>query len=612
MSDPAALPVRPAPPDRLIAAAPWILLAAVAFAMTPAVSDPDFWWHLASGRWMWEHESLLHSDPFGIPLHFGEPPLRSQFVLRQFWLAQLVYHWVDAAAGLGGIIVLRAAVLGAMFAVLFRRLRRRGAPDLLAAALLALAAWVIVFEIAYIGDRPQLWTSLFLVLLLELLDGAFAGSRVAQAGLPVLMLLWANLHGGFIVGVGIIGVYALGRIAALREDWRPFAAAVAAVAASALNPNGFDSALQVAATFSDAPFAAYWRSIVETQSIFDHATPGGIVRRLPALTALAIAAGAGLVAQLARPRSLALPLLLVGVVATVMGVRAIRFIPFFAVVAAELAALGLAPLLDRPRAWARARLPGRTGAWVGAAGVLALAAAFALPAVRTSAFVSGPLRDTRLDGAVQFMKSNRLTGRLFADHNDGGYLIDALGPPTQLFVDGRVLQVRVFELYRMVVDQPEGPSPIAPGISNWKAAFATAGVDLVLLPGADPVSGTLIRLVDVLLRDPDWEVVFADDRVILFVSRKGRLGDFAASHALPRTVGYDNMLRLALGAAGGGHARMMPNWMLSAAVAHAGRGELADALQLVMRYTALAPGDPFGQSLKGQLIRRYREPGGER
>lgn len=600
---------QPAPSrsDRVLALAPRVagllLLAAIGCALTTAVTDPDFWWHLASGRWMWEHRQLLDHDPFGVALDFGEGSERRDFVLRQFWLAQLLFHAVHRLGGLHGIILLRALVLAGMFALAWRRLRTLGAPAPLAALLLGAVAQVVIVEIAYVADRPQIFTSLGLVAVLELLDRAFEGRRWAQWALPATFVIWANLHAGFVVGAGVAAIYALARIRSVRASPRPFAFVGAALLASGLNPCGFEAAWQALGT-SAASASPYWREIVEWQSILDHATLGGISRRLPALFWLGVTGGVGALAYLARLRSVRIERVAVAAVAVAMGARAIRFIPFFAIVAAEVAALGLGP-------WA-ARLaglvPARARRFAGVAGslvVLAVAVPFAQRGAQTSALPAAKPYDESLDAAIGFIRANQLHGVLFNDHNDGGFLLHALAPEVRTFIDGRALSIKGFELYREAVDSPEQPASFAPGIPLYRAALRVAGAEMVLLPGADPISGTLLRLTEVLLRDPEWSVVFADRRVILFVRRTGPLGGFAATHALPPAAGYENMLALAAGASrGSAHGHGSQAWKLTAAIALARTGRAEAATPLLVDYARMAPGDPLVARLRAELRSR--------
>ncbi|HET8538409.1 MAG TPA: hypothetical protein VFL83_00925 [Anaeromyxobacter sp.] len=577
------------------------LLGAIALALTTAVVDHDFWWHLASGRWMWEHGGLLDRDPFGAALDFGEGTRRVDFVLKQFWLAQLLFHGVVSAAGLHGVIVLRALVLGAMFALAWRRLRRLGAPAPLAALLLGAAAHVIVVEVAYVADRPQLFTSLGLVALLELLDRAFEGRRWARWALPALMVAWANLHAGFIVGAGVAAVHALARLRSVREQPRAFLAVGAALLAGGLNPCGFEAAFQAFGTSAGSQ-SPYWREIVEWQSLLDHASLAGIARRLPALAALSVAGAAGLALHLARPRAIRPERVAIALVAAAMGARAIRFIPFFAIVAAEVAALGIGPWAGRLAAPAVARFR-RAAAAASAAAVLAVAAHFALMGARTTALGDEAPYDASLEPVARFVRSSGLRGTVFNDHNDGGFLDHAIAPDVRVFIDGRALSIRAYELYRQAVDAPEMPAPFAPGIPMYRALLALAGADLVLLPGADPASGTLVRMTEVLLRDPEWAVVFADERIVLFARRAGPLGAFAAARARPAAAGYENMLAMATRAARGGHGHGMSAWKLPAAVALVRMGNAAAGGPLLLEYARTHPRDPLVARLQLELRR---------
>ncbi len=578
-----------------------LLFTALGLALATRVTDSDFWWHLASGRWMWEHRDLLRQDPFGIPLDFGDPPGRREFVLQQQWLAQIVFHAVHALAGLRGIILLRAALLVTMFALAYRRLRGLGAPPWLAAALVGAVANVFIVELGYVGDRPQLWTSLFLVVLLEVLDRAWRGERAAAWGLPALMIIWANLHAGFVVGAAIAALYALARIGSLRTNPRPFAFVAVAILVTGLNPCGFRAVTEALGTSVDA-HSPYWRTIVEWQSLLDHATPAGIARRFPALTALVALGLVGLAIHLARPRAIRPERLALALLATVIGVRAIRFVPFLGVVAAETAALGLAPLAGRAAEAIKARAARGAMSAAAVLAVLVIASQFAVLGWRTTAVASDRPYEASLDPAVRFIRDSGLEGNLFNDHNDGGFVLNALAPRIRVFIDGRALSMRSYELYRLAVDSPEVPASFVPGLPTYKGVLAVANANPVGSRQQDQVSGTLVRLTEVLLRDTEWAVVYADERAILFARRSGVLAEFTRSHALPRSAGYDNMLAMALAAARrSGHAGQMPNWKLPVAIALARRGETTEALALLQQYLDAIPDDPLALAYRGKI-----------
>jgi hypothetical protein len=584
--------------DQLPRIAALVLLAAIAFALTSGINGPDTWLHLASGRWMWDHRQLLDHDPFGPGLDFGEGTARSDFVLRQDWLALILFHGVTLLGGLKGLILLRVAVLGPLFALVWRRVRAAGAPAALAAVLVGATAELVIVETSYVAVRPQMFTTLGLVLLLELLDRAFAGRRAAQWALPALFAVWSNLHGGVVLGMGVAAVYALARARSLRQAPRPFAFVGAAILAAGLNPCAFEAIRQ--ALESGAAASPYWRQIIEWQSILDHGRLAMLPLFMPALSALAIAGGVGLVAMVvrreARPEQVAMALL-----AAVLGVRAIRFLPFFGVVAAETAALGLAPWVAR---WAEGRVARARRAWTiaSAATVLVVAAWFLRVGAGTSALGFEKPYDASLAPAVTFIRDEKLSGVLFNNHDDGGYLLYFLPADVKVFIDAHALSMRAYDLYQRATRAPEEPAPFAAGVPTYKAVLALAGADLVLLPGAYPIVGVVNRLSEVLLRDPEWAVVFADERAILFVRRTGPLADFARARALPAAAGYENMLAIAARAAQQQGAHSMGEWKLTAALALTRTGRGQDAIPLLFEYEQMSPDDPLVSRLNGELV----------
>ena len=72
------------------------------------VWDIDFWWHIATGRWIVEHGQVPATDPFGI--FSNSNPVRSQTILRNYWGAQVVRRDIPEFWHMG--VALRAALLG--------------------------------------------------------------------------------------------------------------------------------------------------------------------------------------------------------------------------------------------------------------------------------------------------------------------------------------------------------------------------------------------------------------------------------------------------------------------------------------------------------------------
>jgi hypothetical protein len=113
---------------------------ALFFAYTTPACDTDCWWHLATGRWIVENRSLPHVDPFDFTSATFGASGQVRYQLTQYWLAQTSLYLSFLAAGLKGVVLLRGAVFTALFACLYRLLRRSGAGVLLSALLVASAS----------------------------------------------------------------------------------------------------------------------------------------------------------------------------------------------------------------------------------------------------------------------------------------------------------------------------------------------------------------------------------------------------------------------------------------------------------------------------------------
>jgi len=226
-----------------------IALIAVA-ALNPLsypIDDPDFFWHLKTGEWIWEHKSLPDKFLFSLTTPEELNDAR-RFTMTSYWVVQIVYHLVHATGGMTGIAALRAILL---LLVIFSLLLRREGKDHL--VFLGTTLLVVLAARMYPFERPQIFSFVycsFLLLLLDLIRSAPSSSaalRAAVVSLPLLMLLWANSHGSFVLGQGIVLLYlALEGVKILRPAFGPLpegryrlllAAGGSAVAAAFLNPN---------------------------------------------------------------------------------------------------------------------------------------------------------------------------------------------------------------------------------------------------------------------------------------------------------------------------------------------------------------------------------------
>jgi hypothetical protein len=583
--------------------------AALFVSLTAPINDPDFWWHLASGKWMWENRSLLQMDPFSVPFGQAAASPDSGFVLKQYWLAQLIHYGVYALAGFKALVLLRACVYTLMFALLRRILAGTGAGELLCAVLLAASAEVVLREVPYVADRPQMWSSLFAVLLIGILEALKRDRPWSRWALPALMLLWSNMHGGFLYGDLLIATLLLG--SALTRSGHPafFKVGALAILVSGLNPNGFAAVSYVAALLPSAGGSASRSPIAEMQSIFGHVRSlWAIPRWFPCLSALMLVSAGSWLLLAGRSGRRRLDLLLPYLLVTVMGVRAIRFLIMYVPVAALVTAANVAGVLEAVRAGWFVRIR-RAAPWA-ALGVLALGVWRLAPAgIRETAFGGGPAYRAPAEKAAAFVKSRGLRGNVFNEYSYGGYLIWALAPANRVFIDGRVLSSSAYERYRIAMEDPKRPgSTIRNGarVPAYREIFEANNIELVITPGCDPPSGRLLDLPVALIQDPAWTPVYADANSLVFaLSTPANRSLVRELRVTPGAIG-DHLLALASASGRDAHSRGLPFWRNTMAYAYFLKGDRPRAIAWLDEYIALSPQDENARRTRAFLQEALR------
>jgi hypothetical protein len=500
----------------------------------------DFWWYLKSGQHILATGRIPDRDPFSFTAE-GRP------WINHMWLTQVVLYWLYERVGRVPIIVGKSLVVAATFGVILLTCLRRGVHPAVAAMVTALAA--IAGE-AYWHVRPQVITYLGLALYLHVLREGWE-TRLRQLWwLPLMMVPWANLHAGFVSGLGLLGLIVLGetlgRLFPPRADWRPLGYLVGAVVAtglaSLLNPFGIQALLFPVEVVSSREFMT---TTVEWFSPNFHDS------RHRAFEVMILLLFAGL--SLAR-RVRATDVVL-AVSFTHLGLVAIRHIPLFVIAMAPVLAGVLSEAAGRVWAARAARVDGALrvaaahlpslwpcarSAWTHAALVgallLTLLASYAIRVAdpRTGALAQD-LNETRYPvRAIDFIKREQVPAPLFNLYLWGGYELWRLYPDYQVFFDGRthVYGERVVRDYLSVaMVHPE-----------WKRVLDRWGIQSVLTSGTSP-------LTQALETSRDWRLVFVDHEALVFVRNTaahqglfGRVGEVV--RPIPRRV-----LRVALEAA---------------------------------------------------------------
>lgn len=216
----------------------WPLLIGVTGLLLPALMgwglmDPDTYWHIAAGRWMLAHGAVLTHDPFSFTLP------GAAWVAHE-WGAELLIAWTYRMAGWAGLVFLAAACFGATLAYLLRFLLARMEP--LHALVLAFLSANMMFPSLLARPHELVWP--LTAVWTGVLVGASESRRAPPWWLLGVMLLWANMHGSYIVGLGVAAVLAVDSVIDSRAGRRDlarrwFTFVVASCACVLLNPQGY-------------------------------------------------------------------------------------------------------------------------------------------------------------------------------------------------------------------------------------------------------------------------------------------------------------------------------------------------------------------------------------
>ena len=466
-----------------------LLLGLCAGHGTALVRSDDAWMHLAVGRMIVERGELPERDVF---LNSGEP---AEWTIHS-WLSEVVFYGVMQTGGLPLLMAFRALLIGVTLGILLLLLCRLGAPPWLAALLGCLVLLVPGIRTTLL--RPLLFSHLLLVVFLLLLYQVRAGRWSARPlwALPAVMVLWANLHAGHIVGAALALVLPAAMLAdrLLKRtpgvlSWRAAGVpAAACVLATLLNPYGPRIwAYALGFTGGGAYQGQVWEWVA--------ASPA----REPALF---VALGCAWLVLLLRLRR-ADPLHLLAVLMlTLMPLVATRFLFHGAVGAALALGEGLPSLA--------AGVKGAPRRWVPRLGNLAAVAVMAWllwSAVgRASAFAFKVDDSFFPVSAVRFLNANKVSARVLNLREWGGYLMWHR-PGQKVFVDGRVAVSagQVIKDYAAVAEAHRG----------FGTVLDRQRVDLIVAsyPVLRPSPGFDVQPV---AHDGNWALVYFDDVALVY------------------------------------------------------------------------------------------------
>ena len=392
------------------------------FAMAARnATDPDLWWHLATGRFIAQHNAVPHTDPFSYT-SAGKPWIAHE------WLTDILLYGLYRLGGFAGLIVVFAAVISAAFFPLYLRC----GPNTYIAGVATVCAALATRPVW--GVRPQILSLLLTSLWLLILERSEHNLKVLWWTLP-LTVLWVNLHAGYALGLALLALL-------LASEWfehkvgeqhSPSRLRMLAIILGLdlllvpLNPNGTKLYWYPIATLRSTAMQTY---IAEWASPnFHHPEYWPFL-----LLVLALFAIAGWPRVRIRFRDL-----LLLIVSLVAGLRSTRLIPFFVLIAVPIISKQSTKWLQnrKMKQSLRGHVPPLAYKTLNVSIILGMAA---FAGVHTAEVIrQQPQSETQHfpEDAVSRLETHHPAGPIFNSYDWGGYLAWKLYPSVRVFIDGR-------------------------------------------------------------------------------------------------------------------------------------------------------------------------------
>jgi hypothetical protein len=484
-----------------------VLLASLLFTplSVKLLGDAGTGWHIRTGQLILARHAIPYVDPFSSQVN--KPWIAWE------WLYDVIVGWLDQWAGLNGVVWFTAVVIATTFAALFRILVRPGANFLMSLllSLLATAASMIHFL-----ARPHVLSWLFtlawfwILRCYEVRSDKRSNQRVWL--LPVTMLVWVNLHGGFLLGFVLLAIFWLGSLwtwlklkeSRMEESFQKIAAGkrvrelillgLASVVASLANPHGWNLHTHIYSYLTNRFFMDH---IDEFQSPNFHGIPQ---RCFLVLLLIAIPA------VVANGRKLLVSDILLVLFAVYAGLYASRNIPVSSILLAAI----VGPLI--PWWGSGAFLPRMTAVdeslrghvWPILAAIATLVIVAGAGRVGSTVLVEAHFDPQRMPvDAVSFVARSGVRGPVWSPDYWGGYLIYRLYPGNKVVIDDRhdFYGEPWLQSYLRTIH-------VEPGWEDF-----LKGQSCALLPSK-------AALTEILRKTPEWSIVYSDDVATVFTSNR--------------------------------------------------------------------------------------------
>jgi len=473
-----------------------VILAFILSGKGNLLGDADTGYHIRAGEYIIDNLNVPSHDLFS----HVTPPL--EWTAHE-WLSEVILALIHRATGLTGVVVAMAILIAFVHVILLRFLRVSGISIIVAACIVALSAGA---SIIHWLARPHIFSLLLILIWYIILDTYQYKKKNYLYLLLPLMLLWVNLHGGFIAGFMLFAVYIAGNVlmAIFRKEERYEKTSkiktlsiyfILCLLITLVNPKGYEILL--------FPF-----KLISNTFIMDHVSeflsPNFHTDlRFEYMLILMI-----LVFGVSVLRLNAIEIMLV-LLFTHMSLYSARYIPLYAIILSPILGRQIDNLLQEFRErrlikrilavsdrTAKTDSMTKFNPW-------AIMTVIVLTLMVFTGQVTYEFDKKKLPvDAVQFMQQDNLAGNMFNNDEFGDYIIYAAWPQYRVFFDGRsdmYGKEKMKEYFRIM------------GIEKgWEDVLTKYNITWIIFNTKSPLSSFL-------LEKDDWKLIYSDKVANIFV-----------------------------------------------------------------------------------------------
>jgi hypothetical protein len=501
--------------------------------------DTDIFWHIKTGEVIFQEHGIPSTDPFTFT---PKDPVREKVLLHSYWLADLLLFLFYKFFGFAGLAFLRSTIICLTVLFVYLSLRKRG---FFISIILSFMLGLAFMPTSAI--RPNLFSFLFAAAMIFFLERyREVPKKKYQIGLFIIMVMWANMHGGYIIGVGLLLIYIVteaivllislkkkksikkslsfcvtGVIAALVTLINPLGVGLfAAISTRYLNPgkkllvSRIETEMGLFRILKYYPDEMIYLSLVIVGFILVY-TALHITRKRAGLAEISIVL-ALLMLSIVSVR--ALPIFLVaGLILSGGG----KSLPLFTLIMNKKTEIILLLLLTA---------------------TLGFFAVKELPKEHPGTFSE---TDSIYLSTGTFMGENKINGNMLNQELMGNFIIFELFPQYRVFTDSRYLNVDVFfdaydMFYAIKEPTPEKDSAYTKSLTEasianlkgeggkefseeyWYRLLDKYKIDFIVGKVTHPRSGQFFPLFLKLMHEDTWKLVYSDGNAVIMIKNNGK------------------------------------------------------------------------------------------